>query len=99
MLELDDSQIYKQLSQDKDGIQDYQTHNQHLQAETVMMSASIIVFKVKEKNCGGRYLSSKPVVVELNLISDIVQKIRSSCFKLSCLLLHFEEKYGTIAEL
>lgn len=49
MLELDDSQIYKQLSQDKDGIQDYQTHNQHLQAETVMMSASIIVFKVKEK--------------------------------------------------
>lgn len=48
MLELDDSQIYKQLSQDKDGIQDYQTHNQHLQAETVMMSASIS-FQSKRK--------------------------------------------------
>lgn len=99
MLELDDSQIYEQLSQDKDGVQDHQTHNQHLQAETAMMSASIIVFKVKEKT-DGRYLSSKPAVVELNLTSDIVMKIRSSCFKLSCLLLHFiEEKYGTIAEL
>lgn len=96
MLELDDSQIYKQLSQDKDGIQDYQTHNQHLQAETVMMSASIS-FQSKRKKLWWKVLELK--TSQLNLISDIVQKIRSSCFKLSCLLLHFEEKYGTIAEL
>lgn len=58
MLELDDSQIYKQLSQDKDGIQDYQTHNQHLQAETVMMSGSIS-FQSKRKKLWWKVLELK----------------------------------------
>lgn len=32
MFQLDNRQIYKQLRQNKESIQDYQTHHQHLQA-------------------------------------------------------------------
>lgn len=34
MCQLDNRQIYEQLCQNKDGIQDYQTHYQHLEAKS-----------------------------------------------------------------
>lgn len=34
MFQLDNRQIYKQLHQNKDCIQDYQTHHQHLEAKS-----------------------------------------------------------------
>ncbi len=48
MFQADNRQIYKQLCQNKDGIQDYQTHHQHLEAKSV---EGALLYRASYSNC------------------------------------------------